>query len=120
MSHAGLAACWLLHSFFLGNQLACFVSMALVKVILSQRDDGRFLLSCLVPSHSMSQVTSEKGETSWRRGGTRQRPEEWQESFELCRWCTPEEVKGVKVHSMPLVMHARRKIATLYCCWCWC
>ncbi|CAM9346290.1 unnamed protein product, partial [Scytosiphon promiscuus] len=46
--------------------------------------------------HDGSEVTSEKGETSWRRGGARQRPEEWQESFELCRWCTPEDVKGVK------------------------
>ncbi|CAM9948440.1 unnamed protein product [Ectocarpus sp. 12 AP-2014] len=47
--------------------------------------------------HDGSEVTSEKGETTWRRGVARQRPEEWQEAFELCRWCTPEDVKGVKV-----------------------
>lgn len=42
-----------------------------------------------------AQVTSERGETSWRRAGLR--PEEWEEAFELCRWVAPEEVKGIKV-----------------------
>lgn len=44
------------------------------------------------------QVTSERGETSWQRSGLLRR-DEWEETFELCRWCAPEEVKGIKVTS---------------------
>ena len=58
---------------------------------------------CVLMVLVLLQVTSEKGETSWRRGGARQRPEEWQGVFELCRWCTPEEVKGVKVKKLELL-----------------
>ena len=48
-----------------------------------------------------AQVTSERAETPWRR-----QPglmvNEWQEAFELCRWCAPEDVKGIKVRLLPI------------------